>query len=65
LIFHNIEAEIPSESRTVVLTLYRVWMLLGLTLILNLVACILLLVSGRPDGASDMGAAIMCVEFAS
>lgn len=38
----SIEDEIPQESRVVVLTLYRLWMLLVVTLIANLVACILL-----------------------
>lgn len=59
LIFHDIEAEIPAESKPVVLTLYRLWLLLIATLIANLVAGILMLVSGRPDGGKDMGAAIM------
>ncbi|CEQ39963.1 SPOSA6832_01548 [Sporobolomyces salmonicolor] len=49
LIFHDIEQEIPEQHRATVLTLYRVWMFLILTLIVNLVAAILLLVSGdRP-----------------
>lgn len=59
LIFHDIEQEIPQESRTIVNTLYRLWLLLLLTLTLNLVACILLLVSGSDDGAKDLGGSIV------
>jgi len=65
LIFWDIEAEIPEESKIVVRTLYRLWLLLLLTLIINLVGCILLLVSGQEDGAKDMGAAIMYLPVIS
>lgn len=61
IIFHSIEDEIPAESRSVVLTLFRLWLWLVATLIANLVACILLLVSGQPDGGKDLGAGIMYV----
>lgn len=61
LIFHDIEQEIPSESRIIVLTLYRLWLAFVLTAILNLVACILLLVSGAEDGAKDLGGSIVDV----
>ncbi|GAA5917334.1 hypothetical protein JCM5296_001294 [Sporobolomyces johnsonii] len=61
LIFHDIEQEIPEQHRATVLTLYRVWMFLILTLIVNLVAAILLLVSGASNGGADLGAAIMYV----
>jgi len=57
--YHDISAEIPSESQPIVLTLYRLWLLLIITLIINVVACILLLVSGTPDGGKDVGAGIM------
>lgn len=46
LIFHDIEQEIPEASRSTVLTLYRVWMFLVVTLIFNFIAGILLLTSG-------------------
>jgi len=59
LLYHDIQAEIPSESRSIVLTLYRIWLVLVLTLILNLVACILLLVSGAEDGGKDLGGALV------
>jgi len=61
IIFHSIEDEIPAESRIVVLTLFRLWLWLVATLVVNLVACILLLVSGQPDGGKDLGAGIMYV----
>ncbi|GAA5978021.1 hypothetical protein JCM21900_005574 [Sporobolomyces salmonicolor] len=64
LIFHDIEQEIPEQHRATVLTLYRVWMFLILTLIVNLVAAILLLVSGASNGGADLGAAIMYVPTA-
>lgn len=51
---NSIDAEIPAESKVVVLTLYRIWLLLLLVLIANLVGCILLLVSGQDDGAKDV-----------
>lgn len=59
LLYHDIEAEIPSESRSIVLTLYRIWLLLLLVILLNLVACILLLVSGAKDGGKDLGGALV------
>ena len=43
------------------LTLFRLWLWLVATLVVNLVACILLLVSGQPDGGKDLGAGIMYV----
>jgi hypothetical protein len=59
LIFHDIEQEIPQESRVIVLTLYRLWLAFLVTAILNFVACILLLVSGADDGAKDLGGSIV------
>ena len=60
LIYHDIATEIPTgPSKMVVLTLYRIWLLLLIVLVLNLVGCILLLVSGQDDGAKDLGAGIM------
>ncbi|KAI5474695.1 secretory carrier-associated membrane protein [Pseudohyphozyma bogoriensis] len=61
LIFHDIEMEIPEKSRSTVLTLYRLWMLLIIVLIINLVGSILLLISGASNGGADLGAAIMYV----
>ncbi|SCZ96633.1 BZ3500_MvSof-1268-A1-R1_Chr4-4g07499 [Microbotryum saponariae] len=45
LIYHDINEEIPAEHQSTVLTLYRLWMFLILTLTVNLVAAILLLIS--------------------
>ncbi|GAA6037097.1 hypothetical protein JCM8097_008730 [Rhodosporidiobolus ruineniae] len=59
LLFHDIDQEIPEPHRPTVLTLYRVWMFLVLTLVVNLVGGVLLLVSGASNGGADLGAAIM------
>lgn len=53
--------EIPEDSKSTVLTLYRIWMLLVIVLVVNMVAAILLLISGANNGGSDLGAAIMYV----
>jgi len=58
LIFHDIDTEIPEESKPTVLLLYRVWLFLILTLIVNLVGTILLLTSGQNDGGKDLGSGI-------
>lgn len=54
LIYHDISAEIPAHSQPTMLNLYRLWLLLVLTLILNLVGCVFLLIQGANDGATDM-----------
>ncbi|CAD6573304.1 MAG: hypothetical protein CYPHOPRED_005108 [Cyphobasidiales sp. Tagirdzhanova-0007] len=59
LIFHDIDLEIPQESRVIVNTLYRLWLALILTLTLNFVACILLLVTGAEAGGKDLGGSIV------
>lgn len=61
LIFHDIDMEIPEDSKSTVLTLYRIWQFLILTLLVNLVAGILLLISGANNGGSDLGASIFYV----
>ncbi|GAA5830997.1 hypothetical protein JCM5353_005589 [Sporobolomyces roseus] len=61
MIYHDINEEVPEQHRMTVLTLYRIWMFLILVLIVNLVAAILLLISGASNGGSDLGAAIMYV----
>lgn len=61
LLFHSIEDEIPQAHQATMTTIYRIWMFLILTLIVNLVGAILLLVSGASNGGSDLGAAIMYV----
>ncbi|GAA5830245.1 hypothetical protein JCM11251_001282 [Rhodosporidiobolus azoricus] len=65
LLFHDIEQEVPEQHRATVLTLYRVWMFLVLTLIINLVGAVLLLISGSSNGGSDLGAGIMYLPVIS
>ncbi|KAI9637689.1 scamp family-domain-containing protein [Dioszegia hungarica] len=52
---------LPSEHKTVGKFLYTQWLALAVTLILNLVGCILLLISGAAEGGADMGASVMYV----
>ncbi|KAK4053030.1 hypothetical protein OIV83_001764 [Microbotryomycetes sp. JL201] len=59
LIYHDISEQIPEKYQSTVLTLYRVWMFLVLTLAMNLVACVFLLISGASNGGADLGAGIM------
>ncbi|EPQ25905.1 uncharacterized protein PFL1_06578 [Pseudozyma flocculosa PF-1] len=54
LIYHDIDAEIPPDAQPIMSNMYKLWLLLVLTLIINMVACILLLVSGSNDGGKDM-----------
>ncbi|TFK76382.1 scamp-domain-containing protein [Pluteus cervinus] len=58
LIFHSIQDEIPEASRPLITRLYQLWLVLFVTLIVNLVACILILLSGVEDGGRDLGASI-------
>jgi len=59
LIFHSIQDEIPEDSRGLILRLYQLWMALGVTLIVNFIACIFILLSGSHDGGRDVGASAM------
>jgi len=58
LIFHSIKDEIPDASRPLITRLYQLWLVLLVTLIINMVACIFILLAGVEDGASDLGASI-------
>jgi secretory carrier-associated membrane protein len=58
LIFHSIADEIPEASRPLITRLYQLWLVLLLTLIVNMVACIFILLAGADDGARDLGASI-------
>lgn len=58
LIFHSIQDEIPEASRPLITRMYQLWLLLVGTLLVNMVACILILLSGSPDGGRDLGASI-------
>ncbi|KAF4576436.1 hypothetical protein EYR36_004413 [Pleurotus pulmonarius] len=65
LIFHSIQDEIPEASRPLVTRLYQLWLVLALTLILNMVACIFVLLAGSSDGGKDLGASIGYLVFIS
>ncbi|KAI0035913.1 scamp family-domain-containing protein [Vararia minispora EC-137] len=58
LIYHDISAEIPEASRPIISRLFQLWLVLGATLIINMVACIFILTSGSSDGGKDLGASI-------
>ncbi|KAF7323025.1 Secretory carrier membrane protein 2 [Mycena chlorophos] len=65
LIFHSIPDEIPEASQTLITRLYQLWLVLALTLIINMVACITILIAGSRDGGRDVGASIGYVFFIS
>lgn len=58
LIYHAISEEIPDASRPLITRLYQLWLVLLGTLIINMVACIFLLIAGSSDGGKDLGASI-------
>jgi len=58
LIFHSIADEIPETHRLTVTRFYQIWLLLGVTLIVNFVACLFVLLSGSSDGGKDLGGSI-------
>lgn len=64
LIFHSIQDEIPETSRPLITRLYQLWLVLLGTLIINLVACIIILISGSPAGGGDLGGSLGSVSTA-
>ncbi|KAG8217726.1 hypothetical protein J3R82DRAFT_5885 [Butyriboletus roseoflavus] len=58
LIYHSISEEIPDASRPLITRLYQLWLVLLATLIINMVACIFILVAGASDGGKDLGGSI-------
>lgn len=58
LIFHSIKDEIPEASRPLITRLYQLWLVLVATLIINMVACIFILLAGAEEGGRDLGASI-------
>jgi hypothetical protein len=62
LIYHSIKDEIPEASRPLITRLYQLWLVLFLTLIVNMIACIFILLGGSSDGGRDLGASIGCVS---
>lgn len=59
LIFHSIADEIPETYRPLMTRLFQIWLLLLGTLVLNLIACIFILLAGSSDGGRDVGASAM------
>ncbi|THH11722.1 hypothetical protein EW145_g490 [Phellinidium pouzarii] len=58
LIFHSIKDEIPMDSQLLIDRLYKLWLILLVTLIVNMVACIFILISGSSNGGRDLGSSI-------
>ncbi|KAJ7097873.1 scamp family-domain-containing protein [Mycena belliarum] len=58
LIFHSIPDEIPEASQGLITRLYQLWLVLAATLLLNMVACITILIAGSRDGGRDLGASL-------
>ncbi|KAG6851023.1 Protein phosphatase PP2A regulatory subunit B [Arthromyces matolae] len=50
--------EIPEASQPLITRLYQLWLVLLATLILNMVACIFILLAGAAEGGRDLGASI-------
>jgi hypothetical protein len=65
LIFHSIQDEIPETSRPLITRLYQLWLVLLGTLIINMVACIIILISGSPSGGGDLGGSLGLVSTAN
>ncbi|CDZ97160.1 Secretory carrier membrane protein [Phaffia rhodozyma] len=63
IMHHDIHAVIPEQSRALMTRLYHLWLALVVTLIVNIVACVLLLISGASDGAKDMIGAAVYIPF--
>ncbi|KAK0483695.1 scamp family-domain-containing protein [Armillaria novae-zelandiae] len=58
LIFHSISEEIPEASQPLITRIYQLWLVLLGTLVLNMIACIFILIAGSSDGGRDVGASI-------
>ena len=56
LIYHSIPDEIPEASRPLITRLYQLWLFLLACLIVNMVACIFILIAG--EGGSALGSSI-------
>ncbi|KAI0683699.1 scamp family-domain-containing protein [Cytidiella melzeri] len=63
LVFHSIPEEIPEGSRPLITRLYQLWLLLAATLILNFVACLVLLISGASGSLGGFITSIIFVVF--
>ncbi|KAK7054807.1 hypothetical protein VNI00_003270 [Paramarasmius palmivorus] len=58
IIYHDIQEEIPEASRPLITRLYQLWLVLLVTLIINMIACIFILIAGSTDGGRDVGSSI-------
>ena len=58
LIYHSIVDEIPEASRPLITRLFQLWLVLGATLLFNMVASIVNFAVGAKDGGSDLGSSI-------
>ncbi|KAF5330893.1 hypothetical protein D9619_005634 [Psilocybe cf. subviscida] len=65
LVYHSIADEIPEPHRPLITRLYQLWLVLLATLIVNAVACLVILISGTDSGASDLGSGIGYLVFIS
>ncbi|KAH6918519.1 scamp-domain-containing protein [Coprinopsis sp. MPI-PUGE-AT-0042] len=63
LIFHSIKDEIPEASRPLITRIFQLWLVLLGTLVVNLVACIILVIEGVPGAGSDLGSSIGYLVF--
>lgn len=62
LIYHSIADEIPEVSRPLITRLFQLWLVLGATLLFNMVACIINFAVGAKDGGS-LGSSIGCAAL--
>ncbi|KIJ44033.1 hypothetical protein M422DRAFT_228651 [Sphaerobolus stellatus SS14] len=54
LIYHSIPTEIPEPARPLMTRIFQLWLVLLGTLIINLIACIFILLAGSQDGGRDV-----------
>ena len=60
LIYHSIADEIPEASRPLITRLFQLWLVLGATLLFNMVAGIVTFAVGAKDSGSGLGSSIGC-----
>ncbi|KLO14703.1 scamp-domain-containing protein [Schizopora paradoxa] len=63
LIYHDIDEEIPEASRPLIKRLYQLWLVLGATLVVNMIACIFFVLSNQEDAGKDLGTSISYLFF--
>lgn len=63
LIYHDIDEEIPEASRPLIKRLYQLWLVLGATLVVNMIACIFFVISNQEDAGKDLGTSISYIFF--